>query len=73
MLSSKLYDKIQEYISQISNDQESHVKDVQKSLEAIAVAECISFIEYHQQNSDEVAPFIKFSAIRNFMVIFLET
>ena len=56
-----------------SNDHVNHVKDVQKSLEAIAVAQCMSFVEYHQQNSDEVAPFIKFSAIRNFMVIFLET
>ena len=65
--------KFRNTFPKFSNDQESHVKDVQKSLEAIAVAECISFIEYHQQNSDEVAPFIKFSAIRNFMVIFLET
>ena len=65
--------KLRNKFSKFSNDQENQVKYVQKSLEAIAVAPCMSFVEYHQQNSDEVAPFIKFSAIRNFMVIFLET
>ena len=48
------------------NDQENHLKDVQKSLEAIAVAGCMSFIEDSLQSSDEVAPFIKLSGILKF-------
>ena len=32
--------------------QENHVKDAQKSLEAIAVAECMSFIEDSLQTND---------------------
>ena len=32
--------------------QENHVKDVQKSFEAIAVAECMSFIEDSLQSND---------------------
>ena len=48
------------------NDQENHVKGVQKSFGAIALAECMSFIEYSLQSSDEVAPFVTFSVIRKF-------
>ena len=48
------------------NDQENHIKEVQKSLEAFAVAECMSFIEDSPQSSDEVAPFIKLSVMRKF-------
>ena len=41
-----------------SNDEENHVKkDVEKNLEAIAIAECISFIKDSLQSSTEVAPF----------------
>ena len=47
-------------------DQENDVKDVQKSLEATAFAECMSFIEDSLQSSDEVAPFIKLSVVRKF-------
>ena len=47
-------------------DQENGVKEVQKSLEAIAVAKCMSFIEDSLQSSDEVAPFIKLPVIRKF-------
>ena len=46
-----------------SNDQENHVKDVQKSLEVIAFAECMSFIKDYPQSSDEVASFIKLPVI----------
>ena len=46
-----------------SNDQENHLKDVHKSFEAIAVVECMSFIENPLQISDEVALFIKLSVI----------
>ena len=43
MLSGTLYDKIRNKFRKYSNDQENHVKDVQKSLEAIAVVECMLF------------------------------
>ena len=46
------------------NDQENHVKDVQKYL--AVVAECMSFIEDYLQISDEDAPFIKLSVILKF-------
>ena len=47
-----------------SNHQENQNKDVQKCLEAIAIAECMSFISFIQdslQSSDEVTPFIQLS------------
>ena len=46
------------------NDQENNVKDDQKSLEVIAVAECMSFFQDSLQSSDEVATFIKLSVIK---------
>ena len=55
--------KFRNKFRKFSNDQENHVKDVQKSLEAIAVAECMSFIKGSLQSSDEFAPFIKLSVI----------
>ena len=54
------------------NNQENHLKDVQKSLEAVTVAECMSFIEDFLQSSDEVAPFIKLSVILTFCCYCLE-
>ena len=39
---------------------------VPKSLEAIAVAECMSFIEDPLQSSDKVVPFIKSSVTPKF-------
>ena len=56
-----------------SNDHVNHVKDVQKSLEAIAVAPCMLFIKDSLQSSDEVAPFIKLSVIRKFYCHCLES
>ena len=56
-----------------SNDHVNHVKDVQKSLEAIAVAQCMLFIKDSLQSSDEVAPFIKLSVIRKFYCHCLES
>lgn len=44
------------------NDQQNHLNDVQKSLELIAVVECMSFSEDFLQSSDEVAHFIYLSA-----------
>ena len=49
-----------------SNDQEKHLAGVQKSVEAIAVAECMSFIEDSLEDRDEVAPFIKLLVILEF-------
>ena len=48
------------------NDQENYLKDVQKSLEAIAVAHCMLFIEDSLLSSDEIAPSIKLSVILKF-------
>ena len=45
------------------NDQKNNVKDVQKSIEAIVVAECMSFFKDSLQSSDEVATFIILSVI----------
>ena len=46
------------------NDQQNHLNDVQKSLEVIAIVECMSFSEdVILQSSDEVAHFIYLSAI----------
>ena len=45
------------------NDQENNIKDVQKSIEAIVVAECMSFFKDSLQSSDEVATFIILSVI----------
>ena len=55
-----------------SNDQENHVKDVQKRLEVIAFAECMSFIKDYPQSSDEVASFIKLPVILKFYFHCLE-
>ena len=55
-----------------SEDQKNYLKDVQKSLEAIAVAECMPFIEDSQQSSDEVVPFTKLSVIRKFYCLCLK-
>ena len=38
--------KFRNKFRKFSNDHENHVKDVQKSLEAIAVVECMSFTEH---------------------------
>ena len=48
--------KFKNKFRKFSNDQESHV---QKSLDAITVAECMSFIEDSLQSSDEVTLFVK--------------
>ena len=55
--------KFRKKFCKFSNNQENHVKNVQNSLEAIAVAECMSFIEDSLQSSDEVAPFIQLPVI----------
>ena len=54
------------------NDQENHLKDVQKSLEAIAVAHCMLFIEDSLLSSGEIAPSMKLSVIRKFYCCCLE-
>ena len=51
--------KFKNKFRKFSNDQESHLKYVQKSLDAITVAECMSFIEDSLQSSDEVTLFVK--------------
>ena len=45
------------------------LKTFRKVFEAIAVAECVSFVEDSLQRGDEVALLIKVSAIRKFIVI----
>ena len=56
--------KFKNKFCKFSNDQENHYKNVQKSLDPIAVAEYMSFIEDSLQSSDEVAPFIKLPVIQ---------
>ena len=46
--------------------------NIQKGLEATAVADCMSFIEDSLQSCDEVVPFIKLSDIRIFYCHCLE-
>ena len=46
--------KFRNKFRKFSNNQENYLKDVQKSLEAIAVTECMSFIEDSLQSNDEV-------------------
>ena len=51
--------KFRNKFRKFSNDEENHVKNnVEKNLEAIAIAECISFVKDSLQSSTEVAPFI---------------
>ena len=58
--------KFRNIFRKFSNNQENHLKDVQKSLEAIEIAACMSFIADYLQSSHEVALFIKLSVIRKF-------
>ena len=64
--------KFKNIFREFSNGQENHVKDIQKSLEVIAVAKCMLFVEDSLQNSNEVAPFIKLSFILKFYCNCLE-
>ena len=64
--------KIRNKFHKFSKDRENHLKGVQKNLEAITVAECMSFIEDSLQSSDEVVPFIKLFFIRKFYCHYLK-
>lgn len=55
--------KFRNKFRRFSNAQENHPNDVQKSLEAIAIAECMSFIENSLESSDEVTVMTNFFAI----------
>ena len=64
--------KFRNKFTKFSNDPENHVKDIQKSFEVIAFAECMSFIKDYPQSSDEVASFIKLPVILKFYFHYLE-
>ena len=55
--------KFRNKFRRFSNAQENHPNDVQKSLEASAIAECMSFIENSLESSDEVTVMTNFFAI----------
>ena len=51
--------KFRNKFANFCNDQENHIKDVQKSLAAIAVADCMLLIKGSLQNIDQVAHLIR--------------
>ena len=59
-------------IMKIISKKENHLKDVQKGLRAIAVGECLLFVEDSLQSSNEVESFIKLFVIQKFYFLCLE-
>ena len=59
-------------IMKIISKKENHLKDVQKGLRAIAVGECLLFVEDSLQSSNEVESFIKLFVTQKFYCLCLE-